>query len=229
MKRLKGITGGLLLPLVLIHLAWATGGETNETKVTLFGQVCLLTGPVSVETLKTVHAVSPEQVFPAILYEGFRKGTSEQLKRSLDQLRQHKGVPSAFDAYRERQTRRLEAILAFVQALETANQSRKAAPVLAVMQKHGKKQKFLAFQDIAKKIESGKKWSDSEKQDWGMQLYEVFADAIETDPEEDFHRAARHLKIHYSCNFDVEDQKKANTDEGNADEEEEPSNETAEE
>src|SRR4051812_48584746 len=90
--------------------AWST--PNAETRVTLFGQSCLLTGPVSEANLKAIHAISPAQM-PA-------GQSAESVRKSLEKIKATSEIPSALEPYRDRLTKRFEAQLAYFDGLASA-------------------------------------------------------------------------------------------------------------
>jgi hypothetical protein len=185
------ITNGLqVLPVS------AAAPTTNSIKVSLFGQPCLLEGPFSASVLGATDAISPGKIYPEYLDIHSLSSSVSQARRSLETLQKTATVPAGLDRYRERATKRLQAQMAFLGALEKAIAAKKATPMVELFQQSSlqvdtKKKKDLAA--LAPKA------LDPKLQE---QLFELFNDAIEADPEEEFHRAIRHMNIKYVCSFE---------------------------
>lgn len=173
----------------------AQAHASTELKVTLFGTPCTLSGPLGVQGLKAVHAVSPEQALPTIEASDLQKA-SKQIKRALESVRAAKPVPAALDRYRERLTKRLEALGAFSDAWVAAKAQRKSAPLIAAGQKYSQGKDAKPFEQLAKKVEAGV------SADLAEQLFDLYSSMIEPDPEEDFHRAIERINVRYSCTFE---------------------------
>ena len=57
----------LLSSLLLVFVpvsGRASAAPSTEIRVSLFGQPCTLQGPVDERTLKLIHSLSPEQLYP---------------------------------------------------------------------------------------------------------------------------------------------------------------------
>src|SRR5262245_29599515 len=100
------------LPLsAMVHLspseAWAgaAAAKSNRLPVTLFGQPCVLEGPLDPSTLKAIHSISPEEICSPFSADR----TAEETRRAIDKLKAATGVPGSLDVYRDRLARRLKA------------------------------------------------------------------------------------------------------------------------
>lgn len=191
---MKHVLKQSLLILLASHaaqMAEAAPARAAELRVQLFGQPCLLQGPLEEESLKRVHAISPEQLFPAPAEEL----TLAQLKAAASKLQSSGPYPAALDPYRAKLGRRLDAQIAFSEAREELARGKKDSPALSRLRKLYKGPAWKA-------LEAGlRKGNDAEK------LSELFFEGIEPDPEEDFHRGIQRLGIRYDCAF--EEQKEA--------------------
>jgi hypothetical protein len=178
--------------------AWSRAAPQNEIRVTLFGQPCLLSGPVDEASLKLIHSVSPEQMPSA------RTGnySAEQARKALERLRKVAGLPSALDRYRERLTKRLEAELAFDEGYEAALKSHQISAWVAGARKYLNEAKLHSFESLAKKAEALKTLDSDRGRELTDQLFELYAEGIEPDPEEEFHRAIKRMNVQYACSFE---------------------------
>jgi hypothetical protein len=176
------------------HKARAAAAS-KEIRITLFGQPCLLQGPLDEKALRTVHSLSPDQLYPA------RENTlaAGPTRRALEKLRGTTGAPAGLDRYRERLAKRLEAQLLLLTAIETSRADGKAASLLAASKAKlsGKRQK--EFDAAAKKAETAKTLTKAETLD---ALFDSFSDGIEPDPEEEFHRSIQRMGVQYACSFE---------------------------
>lgn len=178
--------------------------SSQQIPVTLFGQACLLQGPLAAEMLEAIHAVSPEQSLPTLDVNELEK-SAKQLGQALGRLRAQKAVPSALDRYRERLVRRIEAQLAFAQGLQEAAKSRKPALLLSATKSHivkgtsERRTRTKLYEALAKRLAS------SDSLELKEQLYETYSDLVEQDPEEEFHRAIRRLNVRYVCTYEEEE------------------------
>src|SRR5688572_6268907 len=106
-----------LLTILIQPLAFAA-----ETRVHLFGQPCMLSGPPAEDILKAIHSISPEQMPPS--------PSGDQVRTLLDRMKKIAGIPPALDRYREQLTRRLEAQAAFHDGVAAAKKAGKPEPLL---------------------------------------------------------------------------------------------------
>lgn len=199
--QIRSVLSGMALCAAGVSLSfyWAIPAHgapksKKEIKVTLFGQPCTLQGPVNENALKAVHAISPEQVMPA--------QSAEQIKKTLEKVKQAKAVPELLEGYRDRLMKRLEGIIAFQEGLAGA---RKSGTIDALFNSTRPLASNPALHvDFEKRVralagnEKPAQWS-SAKID---QIGGLFRGTLEANPEEDFHRAIRKLDIQYSCTFE---------------------------
>ena len=187
----------LILAFVLLQPAWAEKHATpalTEIPVTLFGQSCTLSGPLDQITLQKIHSISPEQLSPA------QRG--DQIRKVLEKVKKAAGLPPALDHYRERLIERLEALFAFSEIAPTLKKEGKPQGALLSLKK------FLKQETASQEFETF--WKKTEARvpasEWNTatldQLEEIYQKAIEPNPEEDFHRAIRKLKIKYECAYE---------------------------
>lgn len=206
MKAATRIPSFAFLPLAWVSLATLqaqaanTPGPAKTTRlpVKLFEQPCVLQGPLDEATLKAIHQISPNQLGPPQSADA----SIDKAKKSLERLKAAKGFPSSFDKYRDRQAKRLEAQITFLKALQEGKASKKAAPVLAAGKVLLKPKALAAFETLAKKMETPEAATDAGMRGLLEQLFEQFNEAVEADPEEDFHRALRKLNVEYDCAFE---------------------------
>ncbi len=169
---------------------------SSEIRVTLFGQPCLLNGPMDQESLKAIHAISPEQIPPAT--------NAEQARRMIEKLKKNPTLPNVLDPYRERMTKRLEAQIAYFDAMANARKSGKGEPLFQAVKVHVQPKRWSEFQQFVKKFEiqdAVTEWNDSVID----QITGAYNEVIESNPEEDFHRAIKRLRVQYACAFEEAD------------------------
>lgn len=177
----------------------------QKIPVTLFGQPCFLQGPLDPKILRSIHAVSPEQIVTP-----FGPGrTRDQTKQSIDKLDKTAGLPPLLDRYHERMGRQLRAQLAFLEGLDNARKTGKPDAIRTAAKPHLRPGRLKDFEGVVAKL----------PQTGAEPVFEAFADSTDSDAEEEFHRAIRKLNVQYNCNFDVED---AASSDGTASDEEEP-------
>jgi hypothetical protein len=190
-----GAGGGT--PFETVRAAYGSTAPLTEIRVTLFGQPCLLQGPLDEASLKTIHAISPEQLFP----NAQQNLTTEQIKRAQSRLQASK-LPSFLDRYRERLSRRLEALLGFYGGLEAARKARKAAPLIAGAHKRVPAKRAKEFESLAHKLDGIKDFDSDRAREIADQLFDIYGEGIEADPEEEFHRAIQRANVQYTCSFE---------------------------
>lgn len=181
---------------LLIFLALATAmtrSEAAEVKVTLFGQPCVMSGPLKEAELKNIHLISPERTAE---FESLDEG-----RRALERVRAPKAVPAGLEVYRERMARRLEARLAFLEGLELARKEGKATSLLGPAKRHMSDTGAKALEAKLKAIES-KGRAELGNLDTIEQLRFWYEENIASDPEEEFHRATRRMKVRYTCTLE---------------------------
>lgn len=183
----------------------AKPGAVNEIQVTLFGQPCLMNGPLPKETLTLLHEVSPERVPP--------EATVEQMKKIREKLAKLQGVPLPLEQYREHLRKRLSAKIAIEEALGRNRASRKGLKgaesrkafdtLMKNLKEHVSTVAFPAFEAQQRKSleASGWLWSDG----FVDGLREKYEEVIQPETQEEFHKAIRLAKIQYVCSFDESD------------------------
>jgi|GEM_PF-718519 len=174
-----------------------------DLQVSLFGQPCLLQGPFEIKILKIIHEISPEQIPPLFSYRSTE--TLPLLKKSLSKLTSPTKTPPAFDNYRDHLIKRIEAQIAFAEGLLASQKNHKLILLITAIKPHVLAHNQKTFEMLSKKLEV-KQLTPSSTQtetiDSIDQFGESYNDLIESNPEEDFHAAARKLKIRYNCSFD---------------------------
>ena len=163
----------------------------HTLKVSLFGQPCVLRGPVDDSSLKLIDQLSPEQLSPDFSPE---TQSSAGAKKALEKIHAIKLVPALLESYRDRLVRRLEAEASYVEALSAARKSHSPDPLLVVGKKYLDEKSFKTFESAARQLEKGP-----------TTVFDTFNDGIEADPQEEFHRALRKMKVQYDCAFESED------------------------
>lgn len=196
------LQGALLAELAFGVLLGATSiahadADQHQIKVSLFGQPCMLEGPMSESALKAIHAISPEQLYPT-----FEPGESaDSAKKALEKLNAARDLPSAFDTYREGLRKRLESEIPFLSRIVSAHRDDRADLLLADAKKFVPEAKQKGFETLAMKLES-KEIPHSQKKQVVQELFDYYNDAIPAAPEEEFHRAIHQLKVQYVCTFE---------------------------
>lgn len=185
----------LSLPIgTFLPTALAASKTTTKIRVELFKQPCDLHGPFDETTLRAIHAISPERIYPAETDSGAPVSASA-VQKAIDQLRSSSGFPAALDRYKEKLIRRFEAQLAFYTGMAAAKKTHTAAPLLALTRKYFNGKPADDFVALSKKIETEKK-ENSEA------LLDLYNEKIEPDPEEEFHRVIQKLDVQYDCFFE---------------------------
>ena len=178
------ICHSLALSLLLLL---SSAAKTDEISVSLFHQNCKMSGPLSQSLLKSIHAISPDQLTSG--------ETSALLRNSLAQLQKASGIPAALDRYREKMAKYLEANISFYDGVERATKSGKVEPFLEITRKYMNGSPRTEFETTAKKV--GVKNLDS--------LRDPFNELAQPNPEEEFHRAIRKMKLKYDCSYEEDD------------------------
>jgi len=163
-----------------------------EITVSLFGEPCFLSGPFDSDTLKAIHAISPEKNPPV--------QSAEQSRQLLERLKKSPALPSGLDLYREKLAKHLEGQVAYFDSLAEAKRTKKIDKFFAGTKAHVNPSKRKAFEGFVRKLDSKENvstWSFAVLQ----QVEEVYSEISEPRPEEEFHRATRKLKVHYNCSF----------------------------
>lgn len=185
--------------------------QENELEVTLFDQPCFLRGPLNKNTLKLIHSISPEQIEPDLNIKGPLKDSTEKIRKSLERMKTLSStasasgvtIPTQLEIYRERMTKRLEAELAFFDGLDAAKKTGKAGAMLELTSRHTRGKAVKDYETRVKKLEI-KKFASGRGDDALEQLFEAYDQAIEPDPQEDFHRAIKRMSVRYDCTFEEE-------------------------
>ena len=163
-----------------------------EIHVTLFGQPCLLSGPVSKSALQSIHAISPEQL-PEIQ-------SASNAKESLERLKKASDLPAGLDRYREFLSKRLEAQANFFEKLASAKKTGKSDGLIEFSKQSLPEKSRKEFEALAHKV--GPQTSSQTM----TQLKEFFSENLQPDSEEEFHRAIQRMDVHYTCSFDGRNQ-----------------------
>jgi hypothetical protein len=183
-----------LAPLVLASAdpKAPSSAPVTEIRVQLFGQPCFLTGPLDEVTLRAIHAVSPEKLYPV--------QSADQARQVLERFKKAQ-LPAAFDMYKDKMIRYLQSQIALFEALQAAKKTGKINPIIEATTpfisnpKHAKE-----YEAAVKKLEPQAKTSG-----WSAdsvdQLTEVFNEALEQQPDEEYHRCIKKLNVQYTCAF----------------------------
>jgi hypothetical protein len=180
--------------------AWAAKAGTTRIPVTLFGQPCMLEGPLTQDTLKAVHAVSPEEICSPFSVER----TPEETKGAIEKLKAATGLPSALDRYREKLTRRLKAELSFLDALPESKKSKSPAQLIEATREYVPVAKRKEFENLAKSFATVA--DAAKRKEVTGQIYDFYNEAIDANPEDEFHRAIRTMNVQYICSFEESDE-----------------------
>lgn len=170
--------------------------KLNEITVSLFGQNCTLSGPFPESVLKSVHAISPEQI-PI-------EQTPETLKKNAQKVRAAKEVPPLLEHYRDQLLKHLSARVAFQDGLAVAKKSNQSAPLIEATRESLDSAKSADFATLVKSLEAKEKpsaWSAPTTE----HLLSAYETMIEPRPEEEFHRAIQRSNIRYNCAFEESD------------------------
>jgi hypothetical protein len=195
-RLLPAICAGLIA-IASLPWAWAANpSPTAEIHVTLFGQPCVLSGPFDEPTLKAIHAISPEQVYPRSLDDDVKLVTSKEIKAALERLRKTNTLPPALDRYRELVGKRLEEMQPFFDGIEAARKTGSSDELIAGTKKFLADGSASAFAALARQFQSKRDPSLIEK------LFEIYEPVIEPDPQEEFHRAIHRISVNYVCNYE---------------------------
>lgn len=187
-----------LCTLLALELGGRTAGAApakREIRITLFGQPCLLQGPLDENALRAIHSLSPDQLYPSME----NALTAAPTRRALDKLRAIAGAPAGLDRYRERLAKRFEAQSLMLAALESTRTTGKAATLLAAAKSKLTGKRRQNFEGTVKKAEAAKTLNKAETLD---ALFDSFNDGIEPDPEEEFHRSIQRMGVQYACSFE---------------------------
>jgi hypothetical protein len=180
-----------LLLLLSTSMSFAAKSKKAELQVSLFGQPCVLSGPVSPATLKALHAISPEQTPPP--------STGAQARQVLEQLK--KGgttVPAFLERYREKLRRWFQAQAAFHDSLAEARKSGKADALATGTREHLLPRQAESFSAKVKaEALPPSSWTESTVD----QLKAAYDVSIDPMPEEEFHRVIEKAGIRYQCDF----------------------------
>ncbi len=168
--------------------------QQAEIRVSLFGQPCQLSGPLTPSQLKDIHWISPEQIPAAPTPEQIKEGLGRVSKKRLS-------LPPSLDRYRERLEKRLNAQSDFFKAMEQSKKSGKTAPLIDVSRNHAYSRQQKILEDLINRI-AKKKPIRSWEPLMAEAVRDAYNDAIEPHPEEEFHRAIKHMGVKYTCMFE---------------------------
>jgi hypothetical protein len=182
--------------------AWAgpkAASTATRIPVTLFGQPCVLEGPLAANELKAIHSISPEEICSPFTPER----TVDETRKSMERLKAT-GLPAGLDRYRDRLAKRLKAELAFLEAVQEARRKKSAEPLLSAS-------KEFVFQGRRKELEASARAfvsaaDGSNRWQQQTQLFDLYNESIEARPDDEFHRAIRTMNVQYLCSFEEADE-----------------------
>ena len=183
------------LTLILVPSSFATPISpqkisSQEIPVQLFGQNCLLQGPFGKETLKAIHAISPEQnPVPSQL---------SALSKLRDKITNQKNLPPGVEVYSEKLKAHLDAKITFLKGKETFQKNKLRAPWLKDLEAHllPQKRSFFLKQTEQPLLQ------DLSRIEALTQLETVYMQSVASTPDEDFHRAIQRLNTWYNCSME---------------------------
>ena len=194
------------LPLVLGLLAsWtshlAYSAPVIRLQVNLLGQPCMMSGPFDPNTLKTTHAIGPAQIYP-VLSTANLSDSIREARASLNKIRNFRNLLPLFDGYQKRLILRLQAQLEFLNGLESVRKTHQTQLFFDSIKNFVKPNKLKTLRSQIKILESASRPSSAEYRKTEEELFSSFNEAIEADPEPEFHRILKQLQIEYICSFD---------------------------
>jgi hypothetical protein len=193
-----------LAALAPSSFAATTPAHQTEIHVNLLGQPCLLQGPFDEATLKAIHAMGPAQLYPNTSeLEG--PDQKKEIKTALEKVRSNTKIPSELERYTGRLKKRFEAQIAFLDAVDAYKAKQNTTSLLNAGTKYLSDRKLASYKSTLKKMEAGKKNPTQQRQ--GLeQLFTLYNEGIEPDPEAEFHRAIKKLAVQYACSFEESDE-----------------------
>jgi hypothetical protein len=168
----------------------SSSARASEIKVSLFGQPCLLDGPFTQSELKTIHAISPEQL--DVGPDQTSPKLKDHVRAALKTLKSN-SVPSPLSRYKESYQKRLQAQIEFFDALDELKTTQKNDTLFAVGKRNLSPKAYKAFEAQMKSLSIAGNYSP---------LLESYNEGIEAEPEEEFHRAILAANVHYTCSFE---------------------------
>lgn len=175
------------------------GPPTTSIKVFLLESTspCTLKGPFQANQLKDIHAVGPAQVLPDLKLENF-SSTIKALESALAKLK-GAALPHELDHYRRRAESRVTEQLDLFRVLEKIERTKNVSLITEPIQKWAK--------GDTKQIEEAFKaaWTHHWDQGKLSQALDTYNEAIEPDPEVEFHSILKRLQVEYLCNFGESD------------------------
>ena len=200
MHPIQRSAAAVALVLAVIGLTAASKAGATRISVTLFGQPCMLEGPLTQDALKAIHAVSPEEICSPFSVER----TAEETRGAIEKLKAASGLPPSLDRYREKLTRRLKAELAFIDALPEAKKSKSATRLVDSTKEYVLASKRKEMETLSKSYATAT--PEAKRKELVSQLYDFYSEAIDANPEDEFHRAIRTMNVQYTCSFEESDE-----------------------
>jgi len=182
-----------LAGLLIWTVCSVSSARAAEIKVVLFGQPCLLRGPIEIPQLKSIHEISPEQIFSG--QDGIAQ-SKQQTLAILNHLIKSPTVPNALDRYKERLKKRLEAQIDFFDTFDEYKHTGKIENLMGLLSRRVLPKSQKQFEDMIKKV------SEKDVQVQEPKIFESYLEMIEPYPEEDFHRGIQKIHVQYICSFD---------------------------
>lgn len=141
--------------------------------------------------LDQVHALTPGSIFPV--------ESPDQVARAVTTLNANPTIPEAFKSYRSKLKSHLQSLDTFFQASKEASEKNDAKVFMNGVHKHILRNKKTL---VEKSAFLAQKLPAKERTQKIVDLLEVYKESIEPNPEPEFHRALKEMKIRYDCDFD---------------------------
>jgi hypothetical protein len=182
-------------------------GTQTEVHVSLLGQPCLIQGPFNESILKSIHSIGPAQIYPTLSLQNITSSL-EQARKALEKIRSNTSLHSLLDRYREKLRKRLEAQITFMTALLQSQKFNQNSALIETAGRYLQLHEMQTFERLAKKTspleKPGEKTTRLNSENLEA-MFDLFNEAIEPDPEGEFHRAIKKLGIQYKCSFEEND------------------------
>lgn len=195
---------GMLLGAFLGLQSASIASLRTEVHVTLLGQPCLIQGPFVELILKSIHSIGPAQIYPTLSLQNIPVSL-EQSRKALEKIRLSSSLHSLLDRYREKLRKRLEAQVAFMTALLQSQKVNQSIVLLKTASQYLQGRDLRTFEGLLKKNHLSEKANLTNAENLDS-LFDLFNEAIEPDPEAEFHRAIKKLGIQYICSFEENDE-----------------------
>jgi hypothetical protein len=130
--------------------------------------------------------------------------TADETRGALEKLKAVTSLPPSLDRYREKLTRRLKAELAFIDALPEAKKSKSSAHLVESIKEYVVNSKRKEMETLAKSFATAT--PETKRKELASQLFDFYGEAIDANPEDEFHRAIRTMNVQYTCSFEESDE-----------------------